>query len=141
MTRTELQEAIVDILEDDPNFMGFTIKKSIQAVYPHDYNVLSPIGALLVTISGSNSEGEILRSTLGKVTKIKIAVGVRSVLDDSSKLDDAIDSIYKCLSFQRIGLGAGELEPMFDRPITERPADGIFWSEVNFKLLHYYERN
>jgi hypothetical protein len=140
MTRTELQDLLVDLLEDDPNFMGFTIKKSVQAVYPHDYNVLSPIGALLVTVLGANHEGEINNTTLGKVTRIKIAVGVRSAIDDCTKLDDAIDAVYDCLSYQRISLEADKLMPVLDRTLTERPVDGIFWSEVIFKILHYVGR-
>lgn len=132
-----IEQGIIDLLKADDVLKDMTIRASVLANNPVEYDVNNDIGAILVSCNGSENSEELFgRARLGRIIKVVVSLGARNIMSNE-KLWEFKKLVSEALDYKKPFEGMGKLIPLNDMPKYPSPINGIFWIEFNYKIVNY----
>lgn len=140
MNKSDLESAVVSCISAVPELAHLQVKSTVLALYPFDHNINNPVGSILVSWNGTEFQSEKFSGVgLGRTTNIRVALGVRSVVADSSILYNLESAVFSAIAYKKLFPGSKPVIPVNSKPMSDRVSDSVFWIELNFRLFHFFD--
>lgn len=137
IVESAIEQAIINLLTPNSELSVLTIRATIMANHPLDYEVNNDIGAILVScVSSEAFNGKLTRARLGWTITVVVSLGIRELIANS-KLWHYKKLISDILDYSKPINGMSSLVPINSLLKYPSPINGIYWIELNYKIINY----
>jgi len=137
ISEADIESKIVELLMANATLKKLTIKATVLALNPLEYDVNNDIGAILVSCNGSDATQEMFtKAKFNREFRFTIALGVRN-LTSNEELWDLKNHVTATLDYVKPWTYMSRIYPINDYPKFPSPINGTFWVEMNYKINNY----
>lgn len=134
---SDIESKIIDLLSADTTLKKLTLKATVLALNPLDYEVNNDLGAILVSCNGSDASQELFtKAKFHREFRFVVALGVRN-LTSNTELWSYKTLITSVLDYVKPWTTMSRIYPINDFPKFPTPINGIFWIEMNYRINNY----
>lgn len=132
-----LEETIIGLITANPTLAKLTVKATVQALNPIDYEVNNDLGAILVSCNGSDASQDMFtKARFNREFRFTVSLGVRN-LTSNEELWNYKNLITSVLDYTKPYTYMSRIYPVNDYPKYPTPINGVFWVEMNYKINNY----